>query len=188
METETQAGRVPALSVTLPSVDLLDLEPIVFTLMQADPDEQPLSLAEADDAVALYRCFLKMCALYPGTAIVPTRVIDRVWHAHMLDTAKYRVDCLGVFGGFLDHFPYAGLRGVEDRLGWLADFARTRTLFREHFGVELGGEAAVSVCRGHVDGADCFAGCITSAADTVRPRPQRLAAGLLEAGGAGAGG
>jgi anti-sigma regulatory factor (Ser/Thr protein kinase) len=126
----------------------------------------------------LYRCFLKLCVLYPGVSVVPTRAIDRVWHAHMLDTAKYRADCQLVFGGFLDHFPYAGLRGEEDRLAWLADFARTRTLFRGHFGVELGGEPGASVCRSHGGGADCCVGCVASPAGTARPRPERPPAGL----------
>src|ERR1700683_325944 len=115
-------------------VDQVDLEPIVFKLMSPDPGERPLSLAEADRAVGLYRCFLKLCVLFPGTSIVPSQLIDRVWHAHMLDTAKSRADCQLMFGQFLDHFPYAGLRGEGDRLAWLADFARTRTLFRQYFG------------------------------------------------------
>ena len=102
----------------------LDLDPIVYKLMHPDPGEPPLSLAEADQAVALYRCFLKLCLLCPGSAIVPTRQLDQVWHTHMLDTAKYRADCDHVFGRFMDHFPYAGLRGDADRRAWRADFAR----------------------------------------------------------------
>jgi hypothetical protein len=159
-------------------VDRLDLEPVVFKLVRPDPEERGLTLYEADQDIGLYRCFLKLCALYPGVSVVPTMAIDRVWHAHMLDTAKYRADCLLVFGRFLDHFPYAGLRGEEDRLAWLSDFARTRALFREHFGVELGGEPGASVCRSHAGGADCCVGCIASSAGTARPRPERPRAGL----------
>ncbi len=154
-------------------VDELDLEPIVYKLMHPDPGEQALSLAEADQAVALYRCFLQLCALHPGTAIVPTWQLDHVWHTHMLDTAKYRTDCDHVFGRFVDHFPYAGLRGEEDRRAWRADFARTRRLFREHFGGEIGTEPAASACRSHVDGADCCVGCIKPPSCDTRPRPDR---------------
>jgi hypothetical protein len=157
-------------------VNELDLEPIVYKLMHPDPGERALSLAEADQAVALYRCFLKLCVLHPGAAIVPTRQLDHVWHTHMLDTAKYRADCNHVFGRFLDHFPYAGLRGVADRRGWRADFARTRRLFRETFGVDIGTEPAASACRAHVDGADCCVGCINPASRGTRPRPDRRAA------------
>jgi hypothetical protein len=154
-------------------IDVLDLEPIVFTLMHPEPGETTLSLAEADGDVALYRCFLKLCALRPDTAIVPTRQLDRVWHTHMLDTAKYRADCDQVFGRFLDHFPYAGLRGQHDRSAWHADFARTRRLFHEHFSVDIGGEPAASACSNHGDGSDCCTGCIKPSAADVRPRPDR---------------
>jgi hypothetical protein len=156
-------------------IDALDLEPVVYKLMHPDAGEDALSLAQADNDVALYRCFLKLCEAYPGSSVVPTRAIDRVWHAHMLDTAKYRADCDLIFGRFLDHFPYAGMRGEADRAAWLIDFARTRTLFAEHFGVEIGAEAAVSACRCHDDGSDCCVGCVASAGPAARPRPERLA-------------
>ena len=153
--------------------DELDLDPIVYKLMHPDPGEPPLSLAEADQAVALYRCFLKLCLLCPGSALVPTRQLDQVWHTHMLDTAKYRADCDHVFGRFMDHFPYAGLRGDADRRAWRADFAATRRLFREHFGIDIGTEPAASACRNHVDGADCCVGCGKPATRETRPRPDR---------------
>ena len=153
--------------------DELDLEPIVYKLTHPDTGEQALSLAEADQAVALYRCFLKLCLLCPGAAIVPTRQLDHVWHTHMLDTAKYRADCDQLFGRFLDHFPYAGLRGEADRRVWRDDFAATRRLFREHFGVDIGIEPAASACRAHVDGADCCIGCIKPPTCDTRPRPDR---------------
>ncbi len=152
-------------------VDALDLEPIVYKLMNPEPGESALSLADADQDVALYRCFLKLCVLRPGVTIVPTRRLDRVWHTHMLDTAKYRADCDEVFGHFMDHFPYAGLRGEEDRRAWREDFARTRRLFREHFGIDIGPEPAASACRNHGDGSDCCVGCTQPQLD--RPRPDR---------------
>jgi hypothetical protein len=91
----------------------------------------------------------------------------------MLDTAKYRADCDYVFGHFMDHFPYAGLRGAADRRAWRADFARTRRLFREHFGIDIGAEPAASACRNHIDGADCCAGCTRPATRETWPRPDR---------------
>jgi hypothetical protein len=159
-------------------VDELDLEPIIYKLLHPESGEGRLALAEADRDVELYRCFLKLCVLYPSTTIVPTREIDRVWHTHMLDTAKYRADCDRVFGQFLDHFPYAGLRGEDDRRAWRADFARTRALFRDHFGVEIGTEPAASACSNHGDGSDCCVGCIRPPSGDRRPRPVRsMAAG-----------
>jgi hypothetical protein len=157
-------------------VDELDLEPIVYKLMHPESGEADLSLGDADRDTELYRCFLKLCVLYPATTIVPTRELDRVWHAHMLDTAKYRADCDRVFGRFLDHFPYAGLRGEDDRRAWREDFARSRALFRDHFGVEIGTEPAASACSNHGDGSDCCVGCIRPPSVDHRPRPVRSVA------------
>jgi hypothetical protein len=67
----------------------------------------------------------------------------------MLDTAKYRTDCDQVFGRFMDHFPCFGFRGEDDRRAWREDFARTRRLFTEHFGVEIGTQPAASACTNH---------------------------------------
>jgi hypothetical protein len=153
-------------------VDALDLEPVVYKLVHAEPGEVGLSLDRADEAVTMYRCFLKLCVLYPGTAIVPTRQLDHVWHTHMLDTEKYRADCADVFGAFMDHFPYAGLRGEDDRCAWRKDFDRTRDLFRKHFGVDIGTQPAASACSNHGDGSDCCVGS-TNAVGNARPRPSR---------------
>jgi hypothetical protein len=157
-------------------IDALDLEPIVYKLMHPEPGHAALSLAEADQDVALYRCFLKLCVLHPTATIVPTRQLDHVWHTHMLDTAKYRADCDLVFGHFMDHFPYAGLRGEEDRRAWRDDFAQTRRLFRRHFGVNIGSQPAASACRNHGDVSDCCVGCIKPPAADARPRPDRSTA------------
>ena len=153
-------------------VDELDLEPVVYKLMHPEPGVEALSLAAADKAVALYRCFLKLCVLRPRTSIVPNKTIDEVWHMHLLDTDKYRGDCNFVFGYFIEHFPYAGLGGADDRYAWREDYARTRRLFLEHFGVDIGAEPAASVCRNHGDGSEC---CLGRAAFQVlvRPRPMR---------------
>lgn len=157
-------------------VDELDLEPIVYKLVHSEPGEEPLTLTDADQAVALYRYFLKLCVLYPGMMLVPTRQLDRVWHTHMLDTAKYRADCDAMFGQFMDHFPYAGLRGVGDRQAWEEAFAGTCRLFREQFGADIGTQPAASACRNHVDGADCCVGCVKPPLAGDRPRPDRVEA------------
>src|SRR5947207_3142375 len=58
-----------------------------------------------------YKRFLKL-KLYAGNIIlVPTDIIDQFWHAHILDTFRYRKDCDNIFGHYLDHSPYFGLQG-----------------------------------------------------------------------------
>lgn len=157
----------------LARVDELDLDPVIFKLLHPEPGGPHLGADVASRDAELYRCFLKLCVLYPGRALVPTRDIDHAWHTHMLDTAKYRADCERVFGRPLDHYPYAGLLGEEDRRAWRADFARTRVLFTEHFGIEIGAALAASFCYNHVDGKDCCVGCVKPPARGARPRPAR---------------
>jgi hypothetical protein len=157
----------------LSRADDVDMDPVVFKLTHPEQGEASLSLARADQDVELYRCFLKLCVLYPGRTIVPTREIDHVWHTHLLDTAKYRDDCERIFGQFLDHFPYAGLRGEDDRRAWRDDFAQTQALFKEHFDVEIGTEPAASVCNNHGNGSECCVGCIKPHSVVRRPRPSR---------------
>jgi hypothetical protein len=73
----------------------------------------------------------------------------------------------------MDHFPYAGLRGEDDRRAWRDDFAQTRRLFTEQFGMDIGAQPAASACRSHGNGSDCCVGCIKPSAAAARPRPER---------------
>lgn len=158
-------------------IDDLDLEPIVYKLTHPEPGEDGLTLAQADQDVTLYRCFLKLCARYPDTPIVPTRRIDRVWHAHICDTAKYRQDCETVFGGPLDHFPYLGMRGPDDEQALADKFGATCDLFISEFGIDLTAETA-NPCQDHGDHSYCSPGasCEDAMASGARPRPDRTAA------------
>jgi hypothetical protein len=159
----------------------LDLEPIVFKLSTPDGDEPAkMTLDQADNAVSLYRQFLILFVLYPNEPIVPTRLIDEVWHAHILDTGKYRVDCDDIFGYYLDHFPYFGQRGPDDAAKLEEAFAATRQLFMSEFGIDM---TASSSCGSCVSGT-CQEGHIVAdgrAADThlERPRPDRNALALV---------
>jgi len=95
-----------------------------------------------EQAIARYKMFLLLVYLYPNTTIVPTREIDEVWHKHLSDTRKYREDCELLFGRFIDHFPYFGLRGELDRQDLETSFVRTKALFEQHFGADSLGAAA----------------------------------------------
>ena len=156
----------------LSRVDELDLEPVVYTLMHPRSGTPPLSQAGADRAVALYRCFLMLCVLYSERTLAPSRPVDDAWHAHLLDTVKYAADCERVFGRLLDHFPYAGLRGEDDRRAWQAHFEQTRTLFRDHFGADIGRQPAASTSS---HGPGCV-GCVRPSSVNTRPRPARQVA------------
>jgi hypothetical protein len=156
-------------------IDGLDLEPVVFKLTHPEPGGTGMTLVEADQLIAAYRGFLKLCAWYPDLSFVPSKAVDQVWHAHILDTAKYADDTRAVFGRVLDHFPYLGMRGADDEAAWQDAFARTRDMFQRHFGCGLPGGQAMQSCSsscqiGKCAGTQCSqSGCHSG----VRPRPDR---------------
>src|SRR5436309_1113303 len=52
-----------------------------------------------------YLRFLTLVRRCPRSPIVPSRIIDRFWHAHILNTRKYDEDCKRALGEFLHHDP-----------------------------------------------------------------------------------
>jgi hypothetical protein len=110
----------------------VDFEPIAFKLMH--PDEgMGLTLSEVTEAIEDYRRFLFLYHLYPDRIIVPSRDIDRIWHTHILDTAKYREDCELLFGKFIDHWPYFGMTDAADKAALTEAFTETQALYAAHF-------------------------------------------------------
>ena len=113
-----------------PILTELDLEPILVKLSK---DEPHWSLDHACRVEKEYRRFLLLCKLEPKQTIVPSKAVDTMWHAHILDTAKYREDCERYFGRFLDHFPYLGMRGEEDQKIWVSAGLETLSLYETIF-------------------------------------------------------
>ncbi|MFB2938287.1 glycine-rich domain-containing protein-like [Aerosakkonemataceae cyanobacterium BLCC-F154] len=114
----------------------LDLGPIAYKLMHREKG-LGWTKARTKQAIARYLMFLSLIYLYPNQPIVPTAEIDQVWHHHILDTDKYAADCQMLFGEFIHHFPYYGLRGICDRKNWQQAFAQTRLLFQKHFATDI---------------------------------------------------
>lgn len=113
--------------------DLLDLSNVRKKL--ADAEEGPgLSADRIDLMEAEYRKFLALQLMYPGTDIVPCEIVDEMWHRHILDTAAYREDCDAIFGQFLDHFPYFGMRGEADAQALNDAYADTLRRYEDSFG------------------------------------------------------
>lgn len=69
--------------------------------------------------------------------MTPSEPLDDIWHAHILDTKKYAEDCDKIFGKFLHHFPYLGMRGAEDKLLLEENYDTTKSLFRKELGIEI---------------------------------------------------
>ena len=95
----------------------------------------------------LYRRFLALNMVYRDQKICPTGPIDEFWHAHILDTQAYERDCQELFGEYLHHYPYFGMRGAADRADLETAFEQSRALFIRHFGIDpCGGEVQARGC------------------------------------------
>ena len=135
----------------------LDLQRIIWKM--ADPEEgkgftpQMLARAEMD-----YRRFLHPHILYPEMELVPTKMIDEVWHQHILDTRAYSGDCERIFGHFLHHYPYFGMNGEEDKQNLESSFEKTQDVWIEEFGEPMFELEAVR-CEGHACHAPSSCAC-----------------------------
>lgn len=121
----------------------LDLDPIKFKLMDKK-EGQGWSREKADRLELEYRRFLALTAKYPQEVIAPSSDVDKFWHGHILDTMKYAEDCQRVFGFFLHHFPYFGMRDDEDAANLADAAASTRRLYEQEFGAA--GQADAAYC------------------------------------------
>ena len=93
-------------------IEKVDLGPIKFKLTHADGENW--SREKAEQVEKQYRAFLALRVICPNEPLVPTKDVDKFWHYHILDTRKYMDDCEAMFGSYLHHFPYFGLRGEDD--------------------------------------------------------------------------
>jgi len=125
-------------------IELLDLDPIIFSLVSKE-DGVGWSIDKARNVSTWYRRFLFLMNEYPNAAIVPNKDIDTFWHQHILDTKKYFIDCDLIFGCYLHHFPYFGVRGMNDKQNLDNSFKKTNELYIQHFG-EFPAQFNSSVC------------------------------------------
>ena len=126
----------------LAAIQALDLDPIKVKLM--DPEEgQGWSREYVNQMAIEYKRFLTLSVKYPEETIAPSKDVDKFWHGHILDTMKYAEDCQNVFGYFLHHFPYFGMRGEEDAAN-LAEAGRTtKRLYEEEFAETISSRASM---------------------------------------------
>jgi hypothetical protein len=113
----------------------LDLDMIKVKLMHKESGEG-WSQEYADAVEFEYRRFLYLAKKFPNEQTAPFFDVDVFWHYHILDTMKYATDCEAVFGYFLHHFPYVGLRGEEDPETNHRAGERMRELYEQTYGEE----------------------------------------------------
>src|SRR5215471_18631342 len=117
------------------AIQALNLEPIKFKLMDRE-EGQGWSREYADRMELGYKRFLTLLVTHPEETLAPSGDVDKFWHGHILDTLKYEEDCAKLFGRFLHHFPYFGMRGAEDAANLARAAETTRRLYRDEFGAK----------------------------------------------------
>lgn len=121
---------------TVAAIQALDLDPIKLKLMDAE-EGQGWSREYADRMEVAYKRFLTLLVKFPDETIAPTKDVDKFWHGHILDTLKYAEDCENLFGYFLHHFPYFGMRGEQDAAALRAASERMHVIYEREFGEPL---------------------------------------------------
>jgi hypothetical protein len=114
-------------------IDSLDLEAIKVKLIHKKSGEG-WSHERANAIELEYKRFLYLMKTFPNEHTSPLVDVDTFWHYHILDTKKYAADCQKVFGFFLHHFPYVGMRGKEDEQALVRMGRRMQQLYEETFG------------------------------------------------------
>jgi hypothetical protein len=149
-------------------IDMLDLDCIKVKLMDSDEgegwDRETVERLDRE-----YRRFLFLTVTRPES-IVPSKEVDAFWHAHILDTQKYAADCEHMFGFFVHHFPYFGMRGDEDAQNLKHAFASTQTIYEEVYG-EPYPEAASADCENCGNCTSTCGVCSASGKYDMRERP-----------------
>lgn len=132
-----------------------------------DPAEgEGLSISDLDLAEREYRRFLALHSAFPTAPLVPNRLIDVFWHAHILDTQRYSDDCKNLFGYVLHHDPYMGIDGTESQKELSRMFAATKSLYEERFGAYPMEQLSAVRCKGHACHAPSPCACRSPGACT----------------------
>ncbi len=148
----------------------LDLDPIKVKLMHQQSGEG-WSMGKTEAVEREYRRFLILMKMYPNEPTAPLEDVDTFWHYHILDTVKYAADCESVFGYFLHHFPYVGMRGEEDAADLVRIGARMQELYESTFQESYAAAAAAFCTRAPgtaLDAAFCTRAPQTTAAFCTR--------------------
>ena len=118
----------------LERVDRIDFQNIRWKLNSKDGEEN-WSNERIEEAEALYKAYLALLLCYAelNDSLAPPILADDYWHAHILDTRKYMADCNKLFGEYLHHFPYFGMRGKEDAEALVESSKLVFGLLRHHF-------------------------------------------------------
>ncbi len=114
----------------------IDLE-MVKMKMALNDEGQGWSKEKCEKAEVEYKRFLHLNKKFSKKAIIPTDIIDTMWHYHILDTRSYHRDSKKVFGGYFHHFPYFGIRGNNDKKNLISCFEETKNIYENEFNEKM---------------------------------------------------
>lgn len=131
---------IPSLDEAIDYIDQLDFTELKKKLSQPDPlisrvwTEKELVMTEQH-----YKNFLYINKKYGKSVkvIVPSLAIDEFWHHHILDTRRYTLDSLRIFGYYFHHYPYFGTRSNEDYENLNSAFEITQKIYEAEFGERI---------------------------------------------------
>ena len=143
-----------------PKVAELDFERLKWKL--AHSSDAKMSPEDAELAEREYRRFLTLTIQFPKAVLVPTHLMDEFWHCHILDTVSYKRDCEMLFGRFLNHCPYFGEYGNDDKQMMEDAYNETKILYKSVFGEDVPKlESSPAECLDD-DPGECQVGCSNS--------------------------
>jgi hypothetical protein len=122
-------------ALALSKVRQIDFSPIRLKLSHVTHGEG-WSIQEIDAAQLLYIAYLCLLIVSKNNddiKLAPPIAADKFWHYHILDTRKYIHDCDFLFGEYLHHYPYFGMRGEQDEKNLLSAGKQTMQLMAQHF-------------------------------------------------------
>lgn len=114
-----------------PLVKSLNFDKLKWKLTKSSEASWNADLCEF--AETEYYKFLTLKKRYPKVSLVPSKLVDKFWHEHILDTKAYAEDCNNVFGRFIHHYPYFGIYGADDQKSLQSSFDETVALYEKHF-------------------------------------------------------
>jgi hypothetical protein len=121
-------------------ISKMDFSSIAKKLMRPDPNiSRVWSEKSVQEAIQQYKDWLFLVRKHfdGGNQLPPSLEVDEIWHHHILDTRAYTRDCQAIFGEYLHHFPYFGLRGKEDAAALASAFQRTQEAYFAEYGEYL---------------------------------------------------
>jgi len=123
-------ARCPSLDYYSP--ESIDLDRFVEKL-QKDHASFFTRSAVAHAAIKEYRRMLQLIQQHPDQPVVPSKIVDLVWHEHILDTAQYKRDCLRMFGRYIHHNPSFG--GEQEKSTLVEQQLQMFKLYKQTFDI-----------------------------------------------------